>query len=207
MNTRIITTLLAASALTLSVAACGDTGGDTVRTPAQDVQGGAAPASETGGGGGGGAGDALALGARAVSPYVDYGAEQKDPTKVGVKVIDVRKGSIADFEDFDLDRKQRRAVPYYIDAKFENLGRFALSRSLLRASVEDTHGTEYRPLNMIVLSGTFKPCPEYSDAKLRPGDSFTGCSAILLPNSAKLDLVRFQGDVTKDPLFWEPSSN
>ena len=198
MNTRILTTLLAAAVLTLSVAACGDTSGDSVRTPAQDVQGG--PAPETAG-----AGDVLALGARAVSPYVDYGAKQTDPTKVGVKVVDVRKGSIADFKDFDLDRKQRRSVPYYVDAKFENLGRFALSRSLLRASIEDTDGTEYRPVNMIVLSGTFKPCPEYSNAKLRPGDSFTGCSAILLPKSAQLDLVRFQGDVTKDPLLWEPN--
>jgi hypothetical protein len=200
VSTRIFTTLLAVSALALSVAACGDTSGDTVRTPAQDVQGGPAPDAETGG-----SGDVLALGARAVSQYVDYGAEQTDPTKVGVKVIDVRKGSIADFKDFDLDRKQRRSVPYYVDAKFENLGRFALSRSLLRASIEDTDGTEYRPLNMIVLSGTFKPCPEYSGAKLRPGDSFTGCSAILLPKSAQLDRVRFQGDVTKDPLFWEPN--
>ena len=197
MTPRLIT-LLAVSAATIALAACGSESASTTSAPAASG-GSAASAAEDA---------SLALGQRAVSPFVDYGTPNASKTsKVAVKVLRVRKGAIADFKDFQLDRKQRRSVPYYIDAKFENLGRFALSRSLLRASVEDTHGTEYRPLNMIVLSGTFKPCPEYSDAKLRPGDSFTGCSAILLPNSAKLDLVRFQGDVTKDPLFWEPSSN
>jgi hypothetical protein len=33
----------------------------------------------------------------------------------------------ADFEGFTLDRKQRRSTPYYVDARFENLGRFALA--------------------------------------------------------------------------------
>jgi hypothetical protein len=53
-----------------------------------------------------------------------------------------------------------------------------------------------------VLSGTFRPSPEYSAAKLRPGQSFTGCSPILLPKGRRLDRMRFQGDVAKDPLFW-----
>ncbi len=120
-------------------------------------------------------------------------------------MLGVRKGRNADLEDFDLDRKYRRSVPYYVDAKFENLGDFALTRNLLRASVEDADGREYRPSTLIVLGGTFRPCPEGSGSKLRPGESFTGCSAVLLPKGAELDRVRFQGDVTKDPLFWQPN--
>jgi hypothetical protein len=154
-----------------------------------------------------GAGEQLPLGRRAVSPFVDYGtSNQSKPTKVGVSVLAVRKGRIADFEDFKLNQAQRRSIPYYVDAKFENLGDFALSRSLLRASAEDTTGREYRPTNVIVLSGSFRPCPEYSSAKLRAGQSFIGCSAILLPKRAELGRVRFQGDVTRDPLFWEARS-
>ena len=150
------------------------------------------------------AGDALSLGQRAVSPFVDYGTpNQAKTTKVAVEVLRVRKGSIADFKDFNLNRKQRRSAPYYVDAKFENLGRFALSRSLLRPSAEDGDGREYRPANLIVLGGTFKPCPEYSATKLRPGQSFTGCTAIMLPKGTDLGRVRFQGDVTKDPVFWQ----
>ena len=116
----------------------------------------------------------------------------------------MRKGDIADLKHFSLDRKQRRSVPYYVDAKFENLGDFALTRNLLRASIEDADGREYRPASLILLGGTFRPCPQNSATKLRPGESFTGCAAFLLPRPTRLDRVRFQGDVTRDPVFWQP---
>ncbi len=192
-----ITMLVAAVALTLSVAACGSDGSpsDSVGRPAAAI--GETDVKLDG--------DALALGQRAVSPFVDYGGARETPTKVGVGVLRVRKGRIADLEDFDLDRKQRQSVPYYLDAKFENLGKFELSRNLLRPSVEDGDGREYRPATLIVLGGTFKPCPQSRDTKLRPGESFTGCSAVLLPKGSELDRVRFQGDVTKDPVFWRPN--
>jgi hypothetical protein len=146
----------------------------------------------------------LALGTRAEADYVEYlGAEPKK-TKLGVNVVKVRKGKISDLKDFNLDAKQKKTVPYYVDAKFENLGKVALTRHLIQPSIEDRDGTEYRPIQLIVLSGSFKPCPEYSDAKLKPGESFTGCSPILLPKGKQFDRVRFEGDVTKDPLFWRP---
>jgi hypothetical protein len=191
-----IAPLLAAATLSLSVAACGSEGatgepaGQPLKTTSGDAPGEAA-------------GEALALGQRAVAPFVDYGAREQ-PTKVGVRVLDVRKGDIADLRHFSLDRRQRRSVPYYVDAKFENLGDFALTRNLLRASIEDADGREYRPATLIVLGGTFRPCPQNSAGKLRPGQTFTGCAAFLLPKGTELDRVRFQGDVTRDPLFWQP---
>ena len=192
MNPRLIT-LLAALAATLVLAACGqenESGTPGAVTAQTKV------AADT-------SGEGLALGQRAVSPFVDYGSpNQSKSTKVAVKVLRVRKGNISDLKDFNLNRKQRRSAPYYVDATFENLGRFALSRNLLRASVEDADGREYRPATLILLGGTFKPCPETSAAKLRPGQSFTACSAILLPKGTDLGRVRFQGDVTKDPVFW-----
>jgi hypothetical protein len=195
MNHR-IAMLLAAATLTISAAACGadDPAGQSAgqaTTPAE-LAAGEAPSGEV-----------LALGRRAEAPFVDYGAREQ-PTTVGVRVLDVRKGDIADLKHFSLDRKQRRSVPYYVDAKFENLGDFALTRNLLRASIEDADGREYRPATLIVLGGTFRPCPQGSNSKLAPGESFTGCAAFLLPKRTELDRVRFQGDVTRDPLFWQP---
>jgi hypothetical protein len=32
----------------------------------------------------------------------------------------------------------------------------------------------------------------------------TSCAAVLLPEGTELDRVHFQGDVTKDPIFWQP---
>jgi hypothetical protein len=149
-------------------------------------------------------GDTLPLGRSAVSPYIDYGTEnQAKPTKVGVSVDAVRKGSLSDLKSFNLDRKQRRSTPYYVEASFKNLGSFALSRNLLRASLEDADGREYRPTTVVLIGGTFRPCPRSSASPLRPGRSFTGCSVVMLPKGAEPGRVRFQGDVTKDPLFWE----
>lgn len=205
MNHR-IAMVIATAALALGAAACGDDGGsgtsgakaksgsDRTRVHIPNRQAEPAETQEK----------ALTLGERAVAPFVDYGARD-EPTKVAVRVLDVRRGAISDLKHFNLDSKQRKAVPYYIDAKFENLGRFALSPHLLRPSVEDAEGREHRPATLIVLGGTFKPCPQRRDGKVAPRESLTSCSAVLLPRGAKLDRVRFQGDVTEDPLFWRAS--
>ena len=140
-----------------------------------------------------------------MAPYVVYGktAGSKQETKLGVTVLRVRKGKISDFKDFNLDARQKRTVPYYVDVKYENLGKLKLQRFLMDPSIEDTDGTEYKPINLIVLSGSFKVCPEPAKARLRGGQSFTLCAPVLLPKGKTFERVRFQGDVTKDPYFWK----
>jgi hypothetical protein len=195
---------LAAVALTMAFAACGSDGGgdasasapDPADTPVEVPSDSSGPDSDDGG--------VMPLGKRAVTDYIDYTGAEPKKSKLAVTIVKVRKGKISDLKDFDLDAKQKKTVPYYIDAKYENLGKFALTRHLIEPSVEDRDGEEFRPIQLIVLSGTFKPCPEYSDAKLKPGESFTGCSPVLLPKGKQFDRVRFEGDVTKDPLFWRP---
>jgi len=118
-------------------------------------------------------------------------------------VLRVRTGKISDFKDFNLDAKQKRTVPYYVEVRYENLGQLKLQRFLLDPSVEDADGQEYKPLNLIVLSGTFKKCPNPSRERLRPRQSFTLCAPILLPKGKTLERVRFQGDATQDPYFWK----
>lgn len=195
--------------LALSLAACGgaDSGDETAAAAPTAAAEAPTAAPDDGAEEPSGAGDTLALGDRAEVDYIEYGAseDKNKQVKLGVSVVKVRKGKISDFKDFNLDADQRASVPYYVDAKFENLGDVALTRHLLEPAVEDTDGQEYRAINLIVLSGTFKPCPEYSEKKLGPGESFTGCSAILMPKGKELERVRFQGDVTKDPVFWPPA--
>ena len=78
-----------------------------------------------------------------------------------------------------------------------------LQRFLMDPSIEDSDGTEYKPLNLIILSGTFKTCPAPAKARLRPHEKFTLCAPVLLPKGKTYERVRFQGDVTKDPYFWK----
>ena len=191
------------AAFALAFAACGSDGGgnasasngpEPAGTPVDVPSDSSAPDSDDGG--------VMPLGKRAVTDYIDYTGANPKTSKLGVTIVKVRKGKISDLKDFDLDAKQKKTVPYYVDAKFENLGSFALTRHLMEPSIEDSDGNEYKPLTLIVLSGTFKPCPESSAAKLKPGASFTGCASILLPKGTAFDRVRFNGDVTKDPVFW-----
>ena len=210
-------TMIAAAAAALALTACGDSD-DTASSPATtpapaattpDTTGTADPATTTADDGASGAevseaGETLALGTRVVAPYVVYGKTgSKQETKLGVTVQKVRKGKISDFKDFNLDAKQKQTVPHYIDVKYENLGDLKLERFLMDPSIEDTEGTEYKPLNLIVLSGTFKQCPNPSKERLQPGKSFTLCAPILLPKGKTFERVKFSGDVTKDPYFWK----
>ena len=150
------------------------------------------------------AGETLALGTRVVAPYVVYGkAGDSQSTTLGVTVLKIRKGKISDFKDFNLDAKQKRTTPYFVDVKYENLGKLKLQRFLMDPSIEDAGGQEYKPLNLIILSGTFKKCPQPSRSRLRGGQSFTLCAPFLLPKDKTFERVRFQGDVTKDPYFWK----
>ncbi|HET8952922.1 MAG TPA: hypothetical protein VFN44_20530 [Solirubrobacteraceae bacterium] len=195
MNTRIL--LAAAAALLVGAAGCGDSGTTATATSAAATDD---PSVAKSGGGDG----SLALGRAAIVPFVDYGTpNQNKKTKVGVRVQKVRKGRIADFKGFDLEPAQRRAIPYYVDATFENRGGFALSRNLLRTSLEDAGGREYRPTTLVVLGGSFQRCPQAGHAVLRPGRSFDACSVVLLPKDARPGRVRFQGDVAKDPVYWK----
>jgi hypothetical protein len=150
------------------------------------------------------AGETLALGTRVVAPYVVYGkAGASQSTTLGVTVLKIRKGKISDFKDFNLDAKQKRTTPYFVDVKYENLGKLKLQRFLMDPAIEDPDGQEYKPLNLIILNGTFKKCPQPSRSRLRGGQSFTLCAPFLLPKGTALERVRFHGDVTKDPYFWK----
>ena len=195
MANRITLLAVAAAALVLSAAGSAASATTTATTAAatDDPSVAKSPPSKA----------PLALGRAAIVPFVDYGTpNQSKKTKVGVRVHEVRKGRIADFKGFNLEPAQRRATPYYVDATFENRGGFALSRNLLRASLEDAGGREYRPTTLVVLGGSFQRCPQGGRSALKPGRSFDGCSVVLLPKNARPGRVRFQGDVAKDPVYW-----
>ena len=215
-------TVAAMLAASLIIAACGGDSDDDAATPAATTAAAAAvppattatpatPATTptTGDGDAGEetteGGETLALGTRVVASYVVYGkaAGAKQTTKLGVTALRVRKGKIADFKGFNLDAKQKATVPYYVEVKYENLGKLKLERFLMDPSIEDSEGQEYKPINLIVVSGTFKPCPNPSRSRLQPGKSFTLCAPILLPKGKTYERVRFSGDVLQDPYFWK----
>jgi len=54
-----------------------------------------------------------------------------------------------------------------------------------------------------VLGGSFQRCPQAGRAALEPGRSFDGCSVVMLPKSERPGRVRFQGDVSEDPVYWK----
>jgi hypothetical protein len=197
-------------AAALGLLACGDdTANDAASTPAPAASTPAAspadPAAEdTDGGEVDEAGEEKPFGTRVVAPLAVYGKSgEAQKTNVAVTVLRVRKGKISDFKDFNLDAKQKATTPYYVDVRYENLGDLKLQRFLMDPAVEDADGQEYKPLNLIVLSGTFKVCPKPSDKRLLKGQKFTLCAPFLMPKGTAIERVRFHGDVTQDPYFWK----
>ena len=212
MTSARFTSLAVLLASALALAACGEDSSNETGSAASAPTATAAPpattATTTPAAGGDAelseAGETLALGTRVVAPYVVYGKSgAAQHTRLGVTVVKIRKGKISDFKDFNLDAKQKKTTPYFVDVKYENLGKLKLQRFLMDPAIEDPDGQEYKPLNLIILSGTFKKCPQPSRSRLRAGQSFTLCAPFLLPKGTTLERVRFQGDVTKDPYFWK----
>ena len=119
-------------------------------------------------------------------------------------VLRVRKGNIADFKNFNLDAEQKAAVPYYVEVKYENLGTLKLERYLMDPSIEDTEGQEYKPLNLIIVSGTFKQCPNPSARRgCGPARASRCARRCCYRRARRTSACASHGDVLQDPYFWK----
>ena len=214
------TSVAAMLAAAVALAACGDDSSNdelehagerddalpraaaTATTPATTT-----PADGDGGGEGvSEAGETLALGTRVVAPYVVYGktgGSQQDTT-LGVTVLRIRKGKISDFKDFNLDAKQKATVPYFVDVKYENLGKLKLQRFLLDPSIEDSDGPGVQAAEPHRPERHVQEVPEAEPRRAcTPGQSFTLCAPFLLPKGKTSSACASRATSRKDPYFWK----
>lgn len=146
-------------------------------------------------GGDGGGDDGLALGETAVVEYTqsDDAGKPGAPTMLAVTVTDVRAGTRDELTKagFEVDDEDQNSTPYYIDARYENRGQTPVKRNI-DVSLEDSDG-ESLPSTLIFDFGDrgYKPCPNVSEGRLAPGESYESCTLVLVPDDRDVDKVLF----------------
>jgi hypothetical protein len=137
---------------------------------------------------------------------------QRGPTsKLVVTPTAVRKGTLQDLTSagFRVDEEDRDATPYYVDARYENLGPSPLRRTL-DVSLEDSHG-DLIGSTLIFNFGNrpFPECNRVTTGTVAPGDAYASCTLFLVPKGTKVGKVSFLSDNGPDDepefVYWESS--
>jgi len=146
------------------------------------------------GGGAGGGAAALALGKEAVVEHAQIsGASPGPKTTLGITVLAVRTGTIAELEagGYEIDADQQSLTPYYVDVRFENKGSQATDRHLW-VSLEDQDGNLISAVTIFNYGGEpFAMCPDNGRGELAPGDAFETCTLFLVQPGRKPTRVSF----------------
>ncbi len=105
--------------------------------------------------------------------------------------VTVKKGSISDLSDFDLDAQTKLGVPFYITEVVKNVGKAAgkVSGWGGALTVENAAGDD---LDSITLLGDFPTCQGNPPDTLAPGKQFTECDVYIAPAGQSVASVAFQ---------------
>ena len=146
------------------------------------------------GGGASGGAAALALGKEAVVEHTQIsGASPAPKTTLGITVLAVRTGTIAELEagGYEIDADQQSLTPYYVDVRFENKGSQAIDRHL-GVSLEDQDGNLITSVTIFNYGGeVFAMCPDNGRGELASGDAFETCTLFLVQPGRKPTRVSF----------------
>lgn len=116
--------------------------------------------------------------------------------RIGLTVLAVRKGTQQELEAGGLQvrAEAKDDTPYYVDARFTNKGPNAVERNL-HVGLEDSGGDLVRGTIIFGLATqTFEPCPDPSSGTLEPGESYEGCTLVLVPEGTDVAKVYFLSD-------------
>jgi hypothetical protein len=105
--------------------------------------------------------------------------------------VTVKKGSISDLSDFDLDAQTKLGVPFYVTEVVKNVGTAAgqVSGWGGALTVKNVAGDE---IDSITLLGDFPTCQGNPPDTLAPGKQFTECDVYIAPRGQSVASVAYQ---------------
>src|SRR5580704_13473644 len=105
--------------------------------------------------------------------------------------VTVKKGSISDLSDFDLDAQTKLGVPFYVTEVVKNVGTAAgqVSGWGGALTVKNVAGDE---IDSIMLLGDFPTCQGNPPDTLAPGKQFTECDVYIAPRGQSVASVAYQ---------------
>jgi hypothetical protein len=171
---------------------------------------------DDGGSGGGDAGGGDVGEVHALGDSVTVGYNERDitgargvDTEIEITVLDVREGTHEELTDagFEVDEEDRDTTPYYVDARYENVGDGTITRNL-DVSLEDSDGNLIGSTLIFDYGNKgFPPCENVTEGKLKPGDSYESCTLFLVPEGLEVGQVSFLSDEGEDVppefVYWD----
>jgi hypothetical protein len=105
--------------------------------------------------------------------------------------VTVKKGSISDLSNFDLDAQTKLGVPFYVTEVVKNVGKSAGNVQGWGGAltVNDAAGDE---IDSITLLGDFATCQGNPPDSLAPGKQFTECDVYVAPAGDSVASVAYQ---------------
>jgi len=211
MNYKIATVVCAAA---LVLTGCGgvapptpvdDPGGTTGTEPAVASPAPVVPSASPAGGDSSltPTGTTLRVGKTATVRY-ETKPSSKESTKLAVTALSLKKGSIDDLKNFELDAQSKVSVPFYVTMKFRNVGSKPMDPSGIFGLIE-VHNAAGDELGRMSLIGEFKPCDGLPPKQLAVGASFTECDVYLAPagqNAASVNFGFYLGDADRTEITW-----
>jgi hypothetical protein len=198
--------------------AAGTTGGgsqSTASAPAQSQAASQSPAAaaKTGADGLTPPGTHLGFGKDAivgwVPPTEDTGTGAHKGLKVQVTVESIQKGTLADFRNVDLDAKEKKSTPYYVQVRLTALSSAKIPADndpFLTFTAIDDRGQQQ---DNITFLGTFQRCDDpTAPTAFVAGKTYQSCLAYLIPGGGSIQSVQWNDgpapadDVT--PYFDKP---
>jgi hypothetical protein len=121
--------------------------------------------------------------------------------------VTVKKGSISDLSNFQLDAQTKLGVPFYVTEVVKNVGKSAgdVQGWGGALTVNDPAGDE---VDSITLLGDFPTCQGNPPDSLAPGKQFTECDVYVAPSGDSVASVAYQNydNTTTDTttVTWTP---
>jgi hypothetical protein len=219
MKQRWIAAWAVAAMVVPGLAACSGSSSGTSAgsTPGTSSPAGTAPASSAGGSGASGSSDAspagqaaagtggsgltapgthLSLGRDAtvawVPPSQASGSGAHQGLRLRVTVESIEKGTIADFQNVNLNATQKKATPYYVKLRITALGSTsppANSDPAITFTAIDDRGQQQQSITFL---GTFSRCDDPMPPKsFVSGKTYESCLAYLMPGGGSIQKVQW----------------
>lgn len=137
----------------------------------------------------------LAFGTNAIVGWVpqsEDGTGAHKGIKMQVTVESIKKGTLADFANVDLDAKEKKDTPYYVTLRLTELQSAPVpqdSDPAITFTAIDDRGQDQESITFL---GTFQRCNEVSAPKtLVTGKSYTTCMTYLIPRGGSIQSVKW----------------
>jgi hypothetical protein len=123
---------------------------------------------------------------------------------IDTAVLEIEKGSQADFKNIDLEPEQKKATPYYVRIRVANPGSKvpADEDPVLGHDAIDDRGQEQ---GRVIFIGDFETC-DYADVPkpFSKGKSYETCLVYLVPGGGSIKEVQWSGadEYFSDPVTW-----